>query len=52
LRDGIATRVASLAESIRVVLLGKYKSSANIPGRKPVRPIELEWAEPGVKMGQ
>ena len=30
----------------------KYSRAANIPGRKPTRPIELEWAEPGVKMGQ
>ena len=30
----------------------KYSRAANTPGRKPTRPIELEWAEPGVKMGQ
>jgi succinate-acetate transporter protein len=37
----------------RVVLpLFKYKGAANIPGRRPTRPIELDWAEPGVKMGQ
>jgi uncharacterized protein len=30
----------------------KYSRAANIPGRKPTQPIELEWAEPGVKMGQ
>ena len=30
----------------------KYKREANIPGKRPTRPIELEWAEPGVKMGQ
>ena len=37
----------------RVVLpLFKYKGAANIPGRRPTRPIELEWAEPGVRMGQ
>jgi uncharacterized protein len=30
----------------------KYKRAANVPGRRPTRPIELEWAEPGVKMGQ
>jgi succinate-acetate transporter protein len=35
-----------------VLPLGKYKKAANIPGGKLVRPIELEWAEPGVKMGQ
>jgi len=35
-----------------ILPLGTLKKSANVPGRKPVRPIELEWAEPGVKMGQ
>ena len=30
----------------------KFNRAANIPGRRPVEPIELEWAEPGVKMGQ
>ena len=30
----------------------KYKRAANLPGRRPTIPIELEWAEPGVKMGQ
>jgi succinate-acetate transporter protein len=48
-----ATAMMLAAAGGMVVLpLGKYKSSANIPGRKPVRPIELEWAEPGVTMGQ
>jgi succinate-acetate transporter protein len=32
--------------------LFKYNRAANVPGRKPMHPIELEWAEPGVKMGQ
>ena len=37
----------------RVVLpLFQYKHSANVPGGRPRRPTELEWAEPGVKMGQ
>jgi succinate-acetate transporter protein len=31
---------------------GEYKKAANVPGGKAVRPIELEWAEPGVKQGQ
>jgi hypothetical protein len=30
----------------------KYNRAANVPGHKPTQPIELEWAEPGVKMGQ
>jgi hypothetical protein len=25
---------------------------ANIPGRQPTEPIQLAWAEPGVKKGQ
>jgi succinate-acetate transporter protein len=48
-----ATAMMLAAAGGMVVLpLGKYKRSANVPGGKPVRPIELEWAEPGVKMGQ
>jgi hypothetical protein len=35
-----------------VVPLFKYERTANLPGRRPVRAIELEWAEPGVKQGQ
>jgi uncharacterized protein len=35
-----------------VLPLLKYKKAANVPGGKLLRPIELEWAEPGVKMGQ
>jgi uncharacterized protein len=35
-----------------ILPLGHLKKSANIPGRKPIRPIELDWAEPGVKQGQ
>jgi succinate-acetate transporter protein len=31
---------------------GEYKKAANIPGSKALKPIELEWAEPGVKQGQ
>jgi hypothetical protein len=35
-----------------ILPLGKFKAEANKPGGKPMRPIQLEWAEPGVKMGQ
>jgi succinate-acetate transporter protein len=35
-----------------VVPLFKYKRAANVPGGQLTRPIQLEWAEPGVKMGQ
>jgi uncharacterized protein len=35
-----------------VVPLFKYEWKANVPGRRPVRAIELEWAEPGIKQGQ
>jgi succinate-acetate transporter protein len=42
-----------LAATGRTVFpLGKYKKEANVPGGTPMRPIQLEWAEPGVKMGQ
>jgi hypothetical protein len=49
----VATAMMLAAAGGKVVLpLGKYSRAANVPGSKPVRPIELEWAEPGVKMGQ
>ena len=49
----VATAMMLAAAGGMVVLpLGKYKRAANVPGRRPTRPIELEWAEPGVKMGQ
>ena len=49
----VATAMMLAAAGGMVVLpLGKYSRAANVPGRKPTRPIELEWAEPGVKMGQ
>jgi hypothetical protein len=31
---------------------GAYEADADVPGRRPMHPIELEWAEPGVKAGQ
>jgi succinate-acetate transporter protein len=49
----VATAMMLAAAGGMVVLpLGKYKRAANVPGGKPVRPIELEWGEPGIKMGQ
>src|ERR671938_1537202 len=45
--------MVTLAASGRTVLpMFKYKRAANVPGKRPVHPIELEWAEPGIKMGQ
>jgi succinate-acetate transporter protein len=35
-----------------VLPMFKYKRAANVPGKKPMHPIELEWAEPGIRMGQ
>jgi succinate-acetate transporter protein len=35
-----------------VLPLGKTDRAANVPGETPTRPIELDWGEPGVKMGQ
>jgi succinate-acetate transporter protein len=35
-----------------ILPLGELKKKANIPGKKPFRPVELEWAEPGIKQGQ
>jgi hypothetical protein len=41
------------ATAKRVILpLGKYQRDANIPGHAVTRPIQYEWAEPGVRMGQ
>jgi succinate-acetate transporter protein len=42
-----------LAASGRTILpTFKVNGDANVPGHRPVEPIQLEWAEPGVKMGQ
>lgn len=30
----------------------KLSRAANVPGRRPIESIELEWAEPGVKKGR
>jgi uncharacterized protein len=49
----VASSIMLLASSGRVVLpLGKLKKEANKPGGRPVKPIQLEWAEPGIKKGQ
>jgi succinate-acetate transporter protein len=48
-----ATSIMLMAGAGKVVLpLGKPKKEANIPGGQPIKPIQLEWAEPGVKKGQ
>jgi hypothetical protein len=48
-----ATSIMMLASTGRVILpLGKLKKEANVPGGQPVAPIQLEWAEPGIKKGQ
>ena len=48
-----ATAIMLLSGAGKVVLpLGKPKADANTPGARPVKPIQLEWAEPGVKKGQ
>lgn len=35
-----------------VLPLGEYNKAANIPGRKPIDPLQYEFGEPGVKQGQ
>lgn len=30
----------------------KYTRAASVPGRRTTEPVELEWSEPGLKMGQ
>jgi len=50
----VATSIMLLASTGRTILpLGKPSNrEANIPGGQPTHPIQLEWAEPGVKKGQ
>jgi succinate-acetate transporter protein len=49
----VATAMMLAYAGGRVVLpLGKLSREANRPGARPTRPIELEWAEPGIRMGQ
>jgi uncharacterized protein len=49
----VATAMMLKAAAGRTVLpLFKTERQANVPGEHPTRPIQLEWAEPGVKMGQ
>jgi succinate-acetate transporter protein len=48
-----ATAMMLKAAAGRVVLpLFKKEMEANKPGAEPTRAIQLEWGEPGVKMGQ
>jgi uncharacterized protein len=35
-----------------VLPMWKHKREANVPGGHSMHPIEIEWAEPGVRMGQ
>jgi succinate-acetate transporter protein len=49
----VASSLMLLAGAHRVVLpLGKLSKEANRPGGHPVHPIQLDWAEPGIKQGQ
>jgi succinate-acetate transporter protein len=48
----VASMVLVAATGRTILPTFKFKREANIPGRQPVTPIQLEWAEPGVKMGQ
>jgi succinate-acetate transporter protein len=49
----VATAIMLLSGAGKVILpLGKPKKDANVPGAQPVKPIQLEWAEPGIKKGQ
>jgi uncharacterized protein len=49
----VATAIMLLSGAGKVILpLGKPKKDANKPGEQPVKPIQLEWAEPGIKKGQ
>ena len=49
----VATAMMLAYAGGRTILpLGKYSKAANKPGERPTRAIELEWAEPGIRMGQ
>jgi succinate-acetate transporter protein len=48
----VAAMLLAHAFGKTVLPMFKYSRAANVPGMKTTRPIELEWAEPGVKMGQ
>jgi succinate-acetate transporter protein len=48
----VTAMVLASAAGRTILPLFEYKKAANIPTQQPMRPIELEWAEPGVKMGQ
>ena len=54
--DGIPARIflQPIATTAGTILLplGTYSRTANVPGRSPTTPIELEYGEPGVKKGQ
>jgi len=47
----LAMSLAS-ASGRTILPLGHYKKDANKPGAQPMEPIQLAWAEPGVKKGQ
>jgi succinate-acetate transporter protein len=49
----VGTAMMWKAAAGKVVLpLGHTEKEANVPGSEPTRPIQLAWAEPGVKKGQ
>src|ERR687888_593585 len=48
----VAAMLLASATGRTVLPTFKYKRAANVPGKRPMYPIELEWAEPGIKMGQ
>lgn len=49
----VATAMMMASSYGRTILpLGSLKKDANIPGRKPVRPIEYPFGMPGSKVGQ
>jgi uncharacterized protein len=49
----VATGMMLKGAAGKIVLpLFKTDMEANRPGGQPTRAIELEWGEPGVKMGQ
>jgi uncharacterized protein len=49
----VATALMMVSSFGRTVLpLGEHRRAANVPGGRPVRALEFEFGEPGVKQGQ
>ena len=48
----VAAMLLAATTGRSVLPLLKYGKKGNVPGSRVTHPIELDWAEPGVRMGQ